>query len=197
MSSPFRGTQNHLLFMPLFYEVAKAQKGVSEEEALTRAIFSIEGKIPSLVNARETYVSFEDTSGYGWSLKYLENFEHFQRLCKCPWFKKLKKQWDYEIETKLKERALKVIQDLMLDEESPEGTRLSAAKYLAEKGWERRHAPSNTGKGRPSKKEVEKKVKEIAERRSQEHKDLERIKGIIGVVEGGKRTATRTRKNSK
>lgn len=172
-------TNGHLLTVGLFYE-----RCVTFGKDLDYCLFSIDGRttefqtpeghIRPLISAKDTYIDLEDMTGYKWSKRYLESYVHFERLLGATWFRELKDEWDREIEMGLRARALDAVMELAEDVEAPEGTRLSAAKYLAEKGWERRHS-KGTGAGRPSKEAVKQKVKEMAEKQTQESEDAERI----------------------
>jgi hypothetical protein len=184
MSKNFR-SNGHLLTVPLFYERAKMfQKDIS------LSLFSIEGRTKEnpvnglpLVNAKDTYVSLRDPTGYKWAKLYLESYDHFDRLMGAMWFKELKTEWDREIEMALRSEALDTISSLSKDSEAPEGTRLSAAKYLAEKGWEKRHKQV-ASKGRPTNASVTREAKKLAQEAEREDKDMHRLG--LKVVKGGK-----------
>jgi len=164
-----------LLTVPLFYERAKLFKKDTD-----RSIFSIDGRTKvhpdngrALVDAQRSYILLEDKTGYKWSQAYLDSFEHFSRLMGATWFRELKEVWDAEIDAKLQARAIKAVVSLMEDPEAADSVKLASAKYVAEKGWERRHKASE--KGRPSKADIAKAVKAKTEKLTQEDQDMERI----------------------
>lgn len=147
---------------------------------LSRAVFSIDGRLKvhpdngrTLVNAERSYIELEDKTGYKWSQAYLHSYEHFERLLGASWFVELKGRWDKEIDAKLQARAIKAVISLMEDEEISPTTRLASAKYVAEKGWERRHRASS--KGRPSQEALDKAIKAKTERMSAEDLDMDRL----------------------
>lgn len=102
------------------------------------------------------YMAESDLTEYNFACKYLADWQHWQLLTECDWFKEYLERWRNELSLKLKAEALaKVI------EESRKSGRegLSASKYLLEKGWE----PKETGgKGRPSKEDIRQEANRIA-----------------------------------
>jgi len=179
-NSRFR-SNGHLLTVSLFYE-----RAVSFKKDLNQALFSLKGRTlvnevtgKNLIDARSTFVELEDPTGYKWATTYLESYEHFKRFEDATWFQEELTEWREEIETKLKARAINVVTQLLLNEDASEGTRLSAAKYLAEQGWEKK-----SNRGRPSKKEVAANLKRETRKRSVLTDDAERIG--LKIVDGGK-----------
>lgn len=175
-NSVFR-SNGFLMSTSLFYELAKkAPKGDP-----SKSIFSLEGRVKvnpetgkELMNARELFVSFEDVSGLQFAKQYLESYDHFKKIDESTTFKPYIKKWREEIEAVLHERSLRVVRELMSDPEVPQSTRLSAAKYIAGEGWKTSPAGS-TRRGRPSKEEVSKELKEAVKKKTQEESDAARI----------------------
>ena len=75
------------------------------------------------------------------------------------------KDWQHELDIRLKAQGIKAIMRHSLDDD-PKG--LQAAKYLVEKGYAKRA-------GRPSKEEVERELKTDAKAAKDRQSDLERI----------------------
>lgn len=174
-----------LLTSALFYEIALK----TNSKDTSKAIFSMEGKTAvepmtgrPLMDARALFVSLEDSSGLKFSKEYLEGFDHFKRLEKSTTFQPFFEAWRAEIDAVLQERALRVVRGLMMDEEVTEGTRLSAAKYIAGKQWE---GPTKATRGRPSKTEVDKELKKAVAEKTAEETDAARLG--LRLVKGNKK----------
>lgn len=102
-----------------------------------------EGKVfPSL---KRLYLQTEDPLEYDFASLYLLNWNHWIRICNNKLFKKHVEEWREELELKIRSQAIRDIIDMTADEKS-----FQAAKWLADKGWDKRRA------GRPSKDEIEK-----------------------------------------
>lgn len=140
-------------------------------------IFHTEG----LESFKEVFVSLMDPTGYKWAESRLGSWEHFKRLMKCSWFREEVDAAVDEIKTIFRTQALDNIRVITKDEEAPQATKLAAARYLAEAGWEARESK----RGRPSKAEVQGALKRETEARLEGEEDLARIGGL-SVINGGK-----------
>jgi len=104
---------------------------------------------PSL---RRIYLSYMDPTEYRFAKEVFDSWEHWERLCRCTFFKPYIKKWRYELEVALRSQAIYNIVD------SSKGAKgFAAAKWLAEKGWDQ-HT-----RGRPKKEDIEKEAKIQAE----------------------------------
>lgn len=166
-------SNGHLLTVPLF-----AERSQEFKKPLDKVLFTMDGKNPThpetgatLINARDSFIELEDITGHKWAKTYLESYEHFKRFVGATWFREEMENWVEEIGVIQKARALQVVQDLLLDAEAPEGTRLSAAKYLAEKGWDKKV----NSKGRPSKELIKGELKKAVRKATDLENDAERI----------------------
>ena len=172
-----------LMTTSLFYERTRAKDG-----DLSLCLFSIDGREKvnqsdgsSLINARKTFVELEDPTGYKWAEQYLESYDHFTRFLAASWFVEELDKWKEEIRIRLQSKSIDLVHKLLYDEDAPEGTRLSAAKYLAEEGWTKKQS-----KGRPSKQAVKAELKRETAKQKALREDAERI-GLSLAVDNDKK----------
>lgn len=148
------------LTQSLFLEV-----GYSDFAIYTLKEFDHEynGKIyPSL---KKLYLKEEDPTEYAFAEKYLLGWQHWRRLCENKVLAKHIEEWREELELKIRSQAIRDMQNLCASENG----NFSAAKFLADRGWEKRSA------GRPSKAEKERHLR-IEERISEEFSaDIKRM----------------------
>jgi hypothetical protein len=73
-----------------------------------------------------------DLTEYIFANKYLEDWNHWQRLCNCNWFKKdYLPRWRKELELKVKAEALN---NIRFESRSNSKNAFAANKYLFERG---------------------------------------------------------------
>ena len=119
--------------------------------------------LPSL---RKVYMELADPEEYTVAIKVLGSWEHWLRLLENKAIMKYLNQYRSELEVKIRSGAVKsLIQTAELD--GSKGT--AAAKYIAEKGWDKRKA------GAPSKVEVKRELAIHANIDSEIEDDLKRI----------------------
>lgn len=111
-------------------------------------------KYPSL---KRLYLLEEDPTEYAFATKYLLGWQHWKRLCENKAIAKHIEEWREELELKLRCQAIRDMQNLCASESG----NYSAAKFLADRGWEKR------GAGRPSKADKERHLR-VEERIEQE-----------------------------
>lgn len=117
--------------------------------------YEYKGKIyPSL---KKLYLKEEDPTEYAFATKYLLGWQHWKRLCENKAIAKHIDEWREELELKLRCQAIRDMQNLCASESG----NYSAAKFLADRGWEKR------GAGRPSKADKERHLR-VEERLDQE-----------------------------
>lgn len=121
------------------------------------------GKVyPSL---KKLYLKEEDPTEYAFAEKYLLGWQHWKRLCENKVIAKHIEEWREELELKIRCQAVRDMQNLCASENG----NYSAAKFLADRGWEKRAA------GRPSKAEKERHLR-IEERINEEFSaDIKRM----------------------
>ena len=179
---PYRTSNNIWMTASLFHE-----RSIMLEEANRsyEPVFSLDEDYQGLVNARATYISLMDVTGYSWAMKYLNSWTHWEKLIKCHWFREKVELWNEEIKTILKQQALQKITEIASGG-SPQA--YQAAKYLAQGDFDK---PPH-GRGRPSKEELRGELAKAARVLSQETEDAERIGlrvvqgGLSPVLQGGK-----------
>lgn len=124
--------------------------------------YEYKGKVyPSL---KRLYLEMEDAGEYEFACKYLLGWDHWQKLCNNKAIAVFIESWRYELELKLRSRAIKQIMDFA---NTPKG--FQAAKWIADRGWDKRAA------GRPSKDEVDKQTRLDADLYKQFDDDLKRV----------------------
>ena len=173
MSPPYKNASGAFYTKSLFWE-QWVRSGESERRC--DPVFCLYDDKPGLINCQKTFVEIGDPTGYEWAMKYLASFHHWERLMKIGWFQEAFETWNRELALKMKSEAIKRIQ-----EEVTAGTQqsVSAAKYIAERGWEK------AVRGRPSASELKGELKRAAQALSVEQDDAERI-GLT-VINGGKK----------
>lgn len=132
--------------------------------------------LPGITNFGRVYVQLGDPTGYKVSNVLLEDFSHFNLLMRSEWFREAKAIWDAELEAKLASEGLDAIR-MFADgiEGVAPAVQLTAARYLADKGWQKKEAPK---RGRPSKEEVKGELKRSVEEEQGIADDLARIRKV-------------------
>lgn len=133
------------LFLELGYNEKYAVYTLKEQDHIWK-----DKTYPSL---KKLYLATEDPTEYEFATKYLLSWSHWKRIVENKVIGRYISEWRDELEIKLRSRAIRDIQNLC---ESENGN-YQAAKFLADRGWDKRAA------GRPSKGEIEK-IKAIQER---------------------------------
>lgn len=119
---------------------------------------------------KQEYLRIADPSEYRVAMELLGSWQHWQTLCACSWFKPYVEQWRGELAQLLLSQSIRAMADVLADPEAAAPSKLSAARYLAEQGWK----PKNT-KGRPSKADINKEARRIAEMDKDLLEDYNRI----------------------
>jgi hypothetical protein len=118
--------------------------------------------LPSL---KKIYMAFEDPTEYEFAIATFESWPHWEHLCSVTWFNEIVQKWRDEMEVAMRSKAVKAIMKTAIDEGN-KGT--NAAKYIAERGWEKRA-------GRPTKAQVKKEAKVQAGIREEVEEDAKRL----------------------
>lgn len=98
---------------------------------------------PSL---RQYYLEIGDITEYQFATKCLLGWDHWQRLVQNKEIKKEVDKWREELEVAIRSEAISSVMSASMDN-------FQAAKWLADRGWDKR------GAGRPSKAEAEREKK--------------------------------------
>ncbi|MNJ09616.1 hypothetical protein D3C77_37620 [compost metagenome] len=146
-------TMGRPLTQSLFLEIGYSDYAVytlKEQDYVYKGV-----EYPSL---KRLYLVEEDPTEWSFADKYLLGWQHWKRLCENKVIAKHVEEWREELELKLRSQAIRDMQALCASESG----NYSAAKFLADRGWEKRSA------GRPSKAEKDRHLR-IEEKINQEY----------------------------
>lgn len=108
-----------------------------------------ETAIYHIEEAKQLYLDCGDITGYRFSTTYLGGWKHWLALHNSPILEPILKEWEEELEVKLRSEA---VQNIVTLSKLDKG--YQAAKYLADRGWKVRESA-----GRPSKEEIQKETR--------------------------------------
>lgn len=129
------------LFLEIGYNTDYAIYTLKEND------YTYKGRVyPAL---KRLYLLEEDPTEYTFATKYLLGWNHWKRMCENNQIRKHVDEWREELELKLRSQAIRDMQNLCASESG----NFSAAKFLADRGWDKRAA------GRPSKAEKERNLR--------------------------------------
>lgn len=121
-----------------------------------------EGNIyPSL---KKLYLAHEDPTEYDFACTYLLGWQHWQRIVRNRVFSKTIEEWREELELKVRSQA---VREILIQSASDKG--FQAAKWIADKGWDKRTA------GRPSNADIERETKVQAKINEEYNADVVRL----------------------
>lgn len=147
------------LFLEHKYDPNQAVYTLSEHDKM------YDGRtFPSL---KRLYLEHEDPTEYDFAITHLHSWKQWQRLCRNKEFQAHVEEWREELEVKIRSQAIRDIIDMTANEAS-----FSAAKWLADRGWEKR------GAGRPSKEEQEKRIRQDEKLANEFEADFERLRRV-------------------
>ena len=126
------------LFIEHAYDTSKAVYSWGNKDK------KYKGKVyPSL---KCIYIEMEDLTEYQFATTHLISWKHWKKFEGNAILKKHIDEWREELELKMRSQAIRSI----IEQSTAESGGYQAARYLADKGWDKR------GAGRPSKEEKEK-----------------------------------------
>jgi hypothetical protein len=116
------------------------------------------------------YMETEDPTEYQFAVRYLEGWQHWERISKLAWMKDLVAQWRIELAAKLRSRALQELKDL-----AQSGTKeaFQANKWLLEKNVVGPQPDEKVRRGRPTKHDIAKEADRIASSTKEINKDYD------------------------
>lgn len=160
--SQLQDTMGRPLTQSLFLELGYSEYAVY---TLKEQDYAYKGKnYPSL---KRLYLKEEDVTEYDFACKHLLGWQHWKRLGENKQIRKHIDEWREELELKIRSQAIKDMQNLCASESG----NFSAAKFLADRGWDKRPV------GRPSKLDKEKEDR-MADRIAEEFSaDIIRMQG--------------------
>lgn len=111
-----------------------------------------EYKGKTYASLRQFYLEIADPTEYQFAKQCTLGWDHWKRLCENKMIGAEVAKWREELEISLRSEGIQAI----VDATAQEGGNFQAAKWLADRGWQK------NGPGRPSKSEIEreKRVKE-------------------------------------
>lgn len=121
-----------------------------------------------LKSLKRLYLEMEDLTELDFANKYLGGWTHWKRLLSSKEINVHIAQWREELEIKLMAKGLKVIKEALYDDTSKMSDRMFAAKYYANREWEKsikkQEAKTTVrGPGRPKKQELVEKINNLAD----------------------------------
>jgi len=122
-----------------------------QKQAGMLPIYSLKGR-EGYIDIHEMYIEISDVTEYEFAMKAFNSWKHFKHLESLKWFSVFLEEWREELEVSIRSKSIKG----MLEVATQEGAKgITAAKWLADKGWIKT-------RGRPSKEEVTREVKQHA-----------------------------------
>ncbi len=112
-------------------------------------MYSLKGK-EGWPDLHDIYMETNDPTEYSFAIDCFGSWAHFQHLASLKWFQAYLFPWREELEVKLRSNAVTALYAVA----TTEGNKgITASKWLADKGWEKK-------RGRPSTSELarEKKI---------------------------------------
>jgi hypothetical protein len=160
----FKGNNGHFLTESLFWETNKNRDNIAPVFTLK----SVEHKgLPSL---KQLYLQHMDPTEYTFAMNVFGSWQHWEQLKSLSWFAPYAEEWRKELMVLLRSRAAQAALDVLSSPDAPAATKMQAARYVADSGWEEKHT-----KGRPTKREVAKAARDIAESDKHIEDDFKRI----------------------
>ena len=139
--SKFLDVMGRPLTQSLFLEL-----GYSENAVYTLKEYDYPYKGKHYTSLKRLFLLEEDPTEYTFAEKHLLGWQHWKRLCENKAIAKHIEEWREELELKIRSQAVRDMMNMCASESG----NYSAAKFLADRGWEKRAA------GRPSKAEKDK-----------------------------------------
>lgn len=148
------------LFLEIGYDTKYAIFTLNDDDKMYEGV-----KFPSL---KKMFLSCEDPTEYEFATKYLLGWRHWLRMNENVVLRKEFDVWREEFEVKMRSDAIRSIVDM-----TAEGSNFQAAKWLADRGWDKR------GAGRPSKAESEREKRINSKLGHEFGNDIDRMDNIV------------------
>jgi len=170
--SPFRSENNKYFTKQLFYET---WQNLAIDSRQIEPVFTLYQDREGLINFGKKYVELADPTGVKITDQLLNgDYTHWTVMNNCKWFIAAKELWDKELDARLKAEAMDNLKEIM--KEGMPAQRLAASKYIANQEYRK----TQSNRGRPSKQEVEKETKKMAEEERTILEDYNRIRLVKG-----------------
>ena len=157
-----RDSNNAPLTQSLFVET----NGTQKDPIMTLGDNDLKMNGNTLYSLKKIYMEEADPEEYKVAMRIFGSWAHWRRLLDNKKIMKYIVQYREELDVSIRSGAVRsLIASAMLD--SPKG--ISAAKYIAEKGWKKRKA------GAPSREEVKSELKAQVEIDAELEEDMKRL----------------------
>lgn len=162
---PYKDTMGRWFTKGLFFETSTTEqrKQFQPPFTLKEEDHEVDGVLYKSLH--RMYVTAGDITEYAVAQEALGSWAHWKRLTSCDWFAPYLEAMREELEIKIRSGAIQSMISTAITEGS-KGT--SAAKFLAQKGWE-------SNQGRPSNARIAKEAKVQARIHDEIDEDLERM----------------------
>lgn len=160
------------LFHDVLKELFNKDYDVSECMYSLRDDKEVEG-LPSL---HRLYLEMEDITEYDFANKYFENYEHWMMVVESPHVGNIIHDWRRELDLKLRAKALNNIKEIASNE--MDKNYWLANKLLVSQSWIPRDSQKElvkNGRGRPSKEEISRTARQMAQDEMDIAEDLKRV----------------------
>ena len=170
-----KDNQGRYRTISLFYEL-RHQAG-DFEPVFTLKSYDLQKSDKFYPSLKKIYLTYDHIPGfeYDFALDVFGSWEHWQKLVKSNGeLGQVIKSWRDELDIRIKSQSLRA---MMIASRDNDAKGVNAAKYLAEKGYEKKA-------GRPSKAEVERERKIQAGVNQELEEDMKRLN--LQVIQGTK-----------
>lgn len=130
-----------------------------------------EEEFNGLPSAKKIYMEQRDPTEYKAAMALLGSWEHWLRLLDNKIIRPYIDEWRTELQTVMQAEAL---QTIVQEAQSGSKSAVTAAKYIAERGWEKDSKSKNKG-GRPSKDAIKREAKALAADFKDVEEDMKRL----------------------
>lgn len=127
--------------------------------------YDIEYKGNKYISLKKLFLAMEDVTEYEFANEYLLGWTHWQRIAENAQVKPYVDKWREELEIKIRAQAIRDIISM-----TAEGGSFQAAKWLADKGWDKKAA------GRPKKEDKLKEAAQMQRIASEFEEDFARLR---------------------
>ena len=128
---------------------------------------------PDAISMKRRYLEIADPTEYEVAEKLLGSWRHWLKLCEIDWFQAHLEEWRRELRIKLKSQAVAKLKKFA---GGNDGLSFSANRYFAEQDYDKPTKGEAAAKrGRPSKHEVNRKLKEEVENSDLTEEDAKRL----------------------
>lgn len=162
VNNPFKSVVNSHYLKQLFFETTGADKA--------KVMYTLKDEdwegYPSLYRL---YMETGDVTEYLFADTYLDNWSHWEKLCRCTWFKEHITRWRKELSLKKTAEVLQYIEAEAKDPSSK--NRFQAAKIVLDMS----KTGDNSKRGRPSAEEIQGALKEDMEEEKRLQDDYNRL----------------------